>query len=120
MPAPWLRRCGFRLWNANESVGSADLNNTGKGPLATFGRITLPLSLPAIGAGALLVALDAGKELTTTLLLHPTGAHTLATRLWTTTEGEVLDFAAAAPYSLSLLIIGAIPALLLARATLKQ
>lgn len=92
----------------------------GKGPLATFGRITLPLSLPAIGAGALLVALDAGKELTTTLLLHPTGAHTLATRLWTTTEGEVLDFAAAAPYSLSLLIIGAIPALLLARATLRQ
>lgn len=92
----------------------------GKGPLATFGRITLPLSLPAISVGALLVALDAGKELTTTLLLHPTGEHSLATRLWATVEGEALDFAAAAPYGLMLLIIGAIPALMLARATLRQ
>lgn len=92
----------------------------GKGPLTTFSRITLPLSLPAIGVGALLVGLDAGKELTTTLLLHPTGQHSLATRLWATTDGEVLDFTAAAPYGLALLIIGAVPALLLARSTLKH
>lgn len=91
----------------------------GSGPAATFGRVTMPLALPAIGVGAMLVALDAGKELTTTLLLRPTGEHTLATALWATTEGEVLDFTAAAPFGLVLLLIGAIPATLLARSTLR-
>lgn len=92
----------------------------GRGPAATFGRVTMPLALPAIGVGAMLVALDAGKELTTTLLLRPTGQHTLATALWSTTEGEVLDFTAAAPFGLVLLLIGAIPATWLARATLRS
>ncbi len=91
----------------------------GSGPVRTFARVTAPLALPAIGVGALLVALDAGKELTTTLLLRPTGEHSLATALWATTEGEVLDFTAAAPYGVVLLIIGAIPAALLARSTLR-
>ncbi len=92
----------------------------GSGPLRTFTRVTLPLVLPAIAAGAMLVALDVGKELTTTLLLHPTGEYTLATALWGTTNGEVLDFSAAAPYGLALLMIGAVPAVLLARRTLRS
>lgn len=92
----------------------------GRGPLTTFARITLPLASPAIAVGALLVALDVSKELTTTLLLRPTGTHTLATGLWGTTNGEVLDFAAAAPYGTVLLLIGAVPATLLARHALRQ
>lgn len=92
----------------------------GDGPWRTFRRVTLPLLLPAAATGAIFVALDVGKELTTTLLLHPTGEYTLATALWGTTEGEVLDFTAAAPYGVALLIIGAIPATLLARRTLRS
>lgn len=106
---------------AQASRGLDDVSRSlGKGAPVTFLRVTLPLSLPAILVGALLVGLDAGKELTTTLLLHPTGQHTLATRLWVTTEGELLDFAAAAPYGLALLIIGAIPALLLSRSAISR
>lgn len=87
----------------------------GYGPLRTFGRITLPLALPSIGTGAMLVLLAAGKELTTTLMLRPTGSDTLTTALWATTNGEVLNFTTAAPYGLALMLIAAIPAYLLAR-----
>ncbi|GAA4806144.1 hypothetical protein GCM10023353_06530 [Tomitella cavernea] len=65
-------------------------------------------------------ALDAGKELTTTLLLQPTGEKSLATALRSTTNGEVLDFTAAAPCGFVLLVIGAVPAILLARAPLRR
>jgi len=87
----------------------------GHGPLRTFLRVTLPLALPGIGAGAMLVLLAVGKELTTTLLLRPTGTDTLTTALWATTNGEVLDFTTAAPYGLALMLIAAGPAYLLAR-----
>lgn len=87
----------------------------GLGPLRTFARTTLPLAFPGIASGALLVLLAAGKELTTTLLLRPTGTDTLTTALWATTNGEVLNFTTAAPYSLALILIAALPAYLLAR-----
>lgn len=90
----------------------------GYGPLRTFRRITFPLALPALGAGAMLVLLSAGKDLTTTLLLRPTGTDTLTTALWATTNGEVLNYATAAPYGAALMAIAAIPAWLLARRTL--
>lgn len=112
---------------ASQQVGVAQASSAleeisrslGDGPLRTFRRITLPLLVPAAATGAVLVALDVGKELTTTLLLHPTGEHTLATALWSTTEGEVLDFTAAAPFGVALIVIGAVPATILARRTLR-
>lgn len=91
----------------------------GMGGLATFFRVTLPLALPGVAAGAVLVLLNVGKELTMTLLLHPTGTRTLATALWATTDGEVLDFSAAAPYAVALVVITAIPAFVLIRQTLQ-
>lgn len=90
----------------------------GLGPLSTIIRVTLPLALPGILAGAMLVLLNVGKELTMTLLLHPVGTRTLATGLWATTNGELLDFSAAAPYAVALVVISAIPAYLLIRHTL--
>ncbi len=74
---------------------------------------------PGILAGAILVALNISKELTMTLLMRPTGVHTLATRLWSTTAGEVLDFRVAAPYALTLVLLTAAPTWLLVRTTLE-
>ncbi len=82
-------------------------------------RVSLPLALPGITTGALLVGLDASKELTTTLMLLPFNVQTLSTGLWATTSGESLDFAAAAPYALMLLLLGSIPVYLITRRTLR-
>lgn len=91
----------------------------GSGALARFWRVSLPLALPGIATGGLLLGLDATKELTTTLMLLPFNTQTLATGLWQTTNGQTLDFSAAAPYSLALVLLGAIPVLLIARRTLR-
>lgn len=85
-----------------------------------FSRVTLPLALPGFAAGALFVGLDASKELTTTLMLLPFNSHTLATGLWATTNGETLDFTAAAPYALMLVLLGSIPVHLIVRRTLRH
>ena len=113
---------------ANQSVGLNASRRTyddvaaslGAGPLRAFARITLPLALPGFFAGALLVGLDASKELTTTLMLLPYGSHTLSTELWATTNGESLDFTAAAPYAAMLVLLGAAPVYLLVRHVLRH
>ncbi len=92
----------------------------GDSPWRSTLRITFPLAAPGVAVGALLVLIEVEKELTTTLLLHPTGMDTLSTTLWATTNGEVLDFTAAAPYGVTLMLIAAVPAAILARRTLKQ
>jgi iron(III) transport system permease protein len=72
----------------------------------TFARVTLPLTAPAAGAGAALVFVAVATELTATLLLAPTGTRTLAMRFWS--FGSELDYAAAAPYALVMVVL-AIP-----------
>lgn len=47
-----------------------------------FATVELPLMRPGLLAGAGLVLLSTMKELPATLLLAPTGFHTLATRIW--------------------------------------
>lgn len=83
----------------------------GKGGYATVIRITAPLALPGISAGAALVFLTVLKELPVTLLLSPTGFDTLATDIWNATETG-RNGQAAAP---ALLLIGLslIPTILL-------
>lgn len=90
----------------------------GARPGRTFTRVTLPLAAPGFIAGAILVALDASKELTTTLMLLPFNTSTLSSKLWATTNGESLDFSAAAPYAALLVLLGIVPVWLLVRHTL--
>ncbi|WP_442812043.1 ABC transporter permease [Streptomyces sp. NBC_01803] len=85
----------------------------GRGPLGALRDVTLPLAAPGVAAGAALTFVVIMKELPATLLLRPTGADTLATRLWTHTG--VAAYAAAAPYALLLILIAAVPAYLLGR-----
>ncbi|MFG2073030.1 ABC transporter permease [Nonomuraea maritima] len=74
---------------------------------ATVGRVILPLIAPGVGAGAALVFLAAATELTATLLLSPTGTHTLATQFWSSVRD--VDYGAAAPYA-GLMVLIAAPA----------
>ncbi len=82
----------------------------GAGPLTRLRRVTLPLMAPGVGAGAALVFLAVVTELTSTLLLAPTGTRTLATAFWSQT-GD-LNYGAAAPYA-ALMVLLSLPATLL-------
>jgi iron(III) transport system permease protein len=75
----------------------------GSRPLGVLWRIVLPLAAPGLGAATALVFIAVCTELTTTLLLIPTGAHTLATQVWA--ESSTFAFAAAAPYAAALIAI---------------
>lgn len=59
-----------------------------------FNRITLPLTMRGVIAGAALVFLESMRELPATLLLGPTGYETLATYLWRVYEAGYFGLAA--------------------------
>jgi iron(III) transport system permease protein len=75
----------------------------GSSPLRSFGRVTLPLIAPALAAGAALVFMAVVTELTATLLLAPTGTRALATQFWS--FSSTIDYAAAAPYALLMIVL---------------
>jgi iron(III) transport system permease protein len=77
----------------------------GRTPLGAA-RLTLRLAAPGAAAGMVLVALAVTTELTATLMLAPTGTQTLATAFWALTSE--LDYAAAAPYAL-LMVLASLP-----------
>ncbi|GGD52859.1 ABC transporter permease [Lacimicrobium alkaliphilum] len=66
----------------------------GATPKEAFRRITLPLTMRGIVAGAALVFLEAMRELPATLMLGPTGFETLATYLWRVYEAGYFGRAA--------------------------
>lgn len=86
----------------------------GNSPRRVILRVTAPLAMPGIAAGAALVLLSTMKELPVTLILRPTGTETLATTLWRYTS--VSDYANAGPYALALVIFAAVPTALLSGA----
>ncbi|WP_082949798.1 iron ABC transporter permease [Mycobacterium sp. ACS4331] len=79
----------------------------GRSPVRAFASVTVRNAAPGIAAAAALVLLTCMKELPVTLLLHPTGTDTLATRLWG--HSFVSDYSSAAPYAAALVVFAAIP-----------
>jgi iron(III) transport system permease protein len=66
----------------------------GASPREAFQRVTLPLTMRGLVAGAALVFLEAMRELPATLMLGPTGFETLATYLWRVYEAGYFGRAA--------------------------
>lgn len=85
----------------------------GRSSTRAFFAVTAPLAASGLAAGAALVFLATMKELPATLLLHPTGVHTLATGLWRYTT--VSDYGNAAPYAAALVLFAAVPTAVLGR-----
>ena len=75
----------------------------GRSPLRAVWAVTARLAAPGAAAGLAMVALGITNELTATQMLAPIGTETLATRFWSYT-GE-LDYAAAAPYALIMVLL---------------
>jgi iron(III) transport system permease protein len=80
---------------------------------SVFWRVTLPLIGPGLAAAFCLVFLETATELTATLILHPTGAVTLATGFWA--QQTNLSYGAAAPYAGLMVLISAVPSYVLGR-----
>ncbi|MEN1959554.1 iron ABC transporter permease [Luteimonas sp. MJ246] len=85
----------------------------GHAPGATLRRIHLPLLRPALAAAALLVFVDAMKELPATLLLRPLNFETLAT--WLYAEASRGTYEEGAVAALLIVAVGLLPVVLLAR-----
>ncbi len=84
----------------------------------TLRRIHLPLLRPALGAAALLIFVDAMKELPATLLLRPVNFDTLAT--WLYAEAARGTYEEGAVAALAIVLAGLLPVVLLARTQFKS
>jgi len=75
----------------------------GRTPAQALWAVTLRLAAPSAAAGAALVGLGITNELTATLMLAPNGTRTLATSFWA--YSSEIDYAAAAPYALIMVLL---------------
>ncbi|MGQ0676039.1 MAG: ABC transporter permease [Rhodospirillales bacterium] len=87
--------------------------NLGLSPAETLGRVHAPLMLGSISTAALLVFVDAMKELPATIILRPFNFDTLAVQAANLAKDERL--ASAAIPSLAIVLAGIVPVLLLSR-----
>jgi iron(III) transport system permease protein len=102
---------GFEKLSPNLDAVARTLGETA---LSSLRRVHVPLLVPALGAAALLVFVDAMKELPATLLLRPFNFETLATLAYSYAALE--QFERAALGALTIVLIGLIPVLLLHQA----
>ncbi|MGQ0457382.1 MAG: ABC transporter permease [Hyphomicrobium sp.] len=86
----------------------------GAGGAMTLLRVHLPILAPALGAAALLVFVDAMKELPATLLLRPFNFETLATYVYGLTAAEAFEEAALG--AVAIVLVGLAPVIWLHKA----
>jgi iron(III) transport system permease protein len=100
-----MRRVTPHMSEAARSLGAA--------PFMILSKVQMPLVRGGIFAGGLLVFVDVMKEMPITLMTRPFGWDTLAVRIFQfTSEGE---WNHAALPALTLVVLGFIPVILLAR-----
>ncbi|MDY3331874.1 MAG: iron ABC transporter permease [Pelistega sp.] len=90
----------------------------GHTPEQTFWKVHFPLLRPALGAAALLVFVDAMKELSATLLLRPLNFETLST--WLYAEAARGTYEEGAIAALLIVLVGLLPVIFLARTQFKH
>jgi iron(III) transport system permease protein len=96
-----LERVDERLLSASDTLGANRLRR--------FLRVEFPLARSSLVVAALLVAIDALKELPVTLLLRPAGRDTLAVFVWNMTNESRWEEASTAALAL---VVAGLPLLL--------
>jgi len=75
----------------------------GRTPFQAVWQVTMRLAAPGFAASMALSAMGIANELTATLMLAPNGTRTLATEFWSLSSE--IDYAAAAPYALAMVLL---------------
>jgi putative spermidine/putrescine transport system permease protein len=107
--------------NVVASLQSLDRNlelaaqNLGAGPLRTFFRITLPLILPGVGAGALFAFITSWDEVVVSMFLASPTVRTLPVLMWSAIRSEVDPTIAAVASMLTVLTLALLSGSLLTR-----
>ena len=106
---------GFGKITSNLDMASRTL---GQNTRQTLVKINIPLLKPVLISAALLVFVDCMKELPATLLLRPFNFETLATTVYAYASREIFEESALP--ALTIVLVGLIPVILLARSSTKN
>ena len=101
-----------RLASVSPSLTSAALS-LGVRPRSVLARVHLPLARSGVAVAAVLVAVDALKELPIVLLLRPFGFDTLSVRVWQLTADSRYEMAGLP--ALAIVLVAMVPVVLLFR-----
>ncbi|MEM7340256.1 MAG: iron ABC transporter permease [Actinomycetota bacterium] len=110
--APGLNAIESGMAQVPEEV-TASARSLGARPWSVVGRIHVPLARSSVITGAVLVAVDALKELPIALLLRPIGFNTLP--IWTYNLASESRFEQAALPAIAIIVVAMVPVALLSR-----
>ena len=119
-----VRFLAVALGSVESGLGSINTNidqaaqSLGRKPLAVMREIHVPILRSSLFTALLIVFVDVMKELPATLILRPFNFNTLAVRAYELASDERLMDASLA--SISIVLAGLLPVILLTKATLKN